>query len=122
MVRTASARQPPPVLTADWPRLGGGSGKWADASDDEEWDADHEALAQMEAREDRERGADADNADTLGAVLLFGRSRNTSACRRSRGRLPPFSQSLQVRLLCNLLRRPSLQRRWTLPGRRWRKR
>ena len=46
-----------------------------------------------------------------GAVLMFGRSRNTSACRRSRGRLPLFSQSLQVRLLCNLLRRPSLQRR-----------
>ena len=53
------------VAGADWRRLGKSS--WADETDDEEWDVDCEALAQMEAREDLERGADDANLETFGA-------------------------------------------------------
>ena len=47
-----------------WLTLGAGSWCWADAVD--EWDLDSELLHAMEAREDRERGADEANADTFG--------------------------------------------------------
>ena len=59
-----AAAAPGAAGVADWPRLG--SGRWADAADDEVWDDDSEALAQMEAREDRERGADDMNDLTFG--------------------------------------------------------
>ena len=43
-----------------------GSGRWADLFEEAELDLDSQLLAHMEAREDRERGADNANVETFG--------------------------------------------------------
>ena len=54
----------------EWPSLlnkpSGGKTLWADTFEEAEWDLDSQLLAQMEAREDEERSADASNLETFG--------------------------------------------------------
>ena len=54
-----------------WPSLveerSNGKVLWGDLFEEAEWDLDSQLLAQMEAREDRERGADSANLETFGS-------------------------------------------------------